>query len=73
MPDLLEKLANGKKSDRDIIDQPETAQGPDLLEKLLNGLVEILLGGARLLPNSLDRYLRIRFQKNELILLMATS
>ena len=73
MPDLLEKLANGKKSDRDITDQPETAQGPDLLEKLLNGLVEILLGGARLLPNSLDRYLRISYQKNESILLTATS
>ena len=62
MPDLLENLAYDQKSEREI-DQPETAQGPDLLEKLLNGLVEILLGGARLLPNSLDRYLRIRYQK----------
>ena len=73
MPDLLEKLAYDQKSERDKIDQPETAQGPDLLEKLLNGLVEILLGGARLLPNSLDRYLRISYQKNEFILLTATS
>ena len=73
MPDLLEKLANGKKSDRDIIDQPETAQGPDLLEKLVDGFVEIFLRGARLLPDSLDRYLRKNYQENEFILLTATS
>ena len=73
MPDLLEKLAYDQKSERDIIDQPETAQGPDLLEKLVDGFVEIFLRGARLLPDSLDRYLRISYQKNELILFMATS
>ena len=73
MPDLLEKLAYDQKSERDIIDQPETAQGPDLLEKLVDGLVEIFLRGARLLPDSLDRYLRKSYQKNELILLTATS
>ena len=73
MPDLLENLAYDQKSERDKIDQPETAQGPDLLEKLVDGFVEIFLRGARLLPDSLDRYLRKRYQKNELILLTATS
>ena len=73
MPDLLENLAYHQKSERDKIDQPETAQGPDLLEKLVDGFVEIFLRGARLLPDSLDRYLRKRYQKNELILLTATS
>ena len=73
MPDLPENLAYDKKSERDIIDQPETAKGPDLLEKLVDGLVEIFLGGARLLPDSLDRYLRKSYQKNEFILLTATS
>ena len=73
MPDLLENLAYDQKSERDKIDQPETAQGPDLLEKLVDGFVEIFLRGARLLPDSLDRYLRKRYQKNELILFTATS
>ena len=73
MPDLLENLAYDQKSERDKIDQPETAQGPDLLEKLVDGFVEIFLRGARLLPNSLDRYLRKNYQENEFILLTATS
>ena len=41
MPDQLENLAYDQKSERDIIEQPETAQGPDLLEKLVDGFVEI--------------------------------
>ena len=39
--------------------QPEAAQGPNLLEKLVDGLVEVVLRGARLLPDPLDRDLLV--------------